>query len=167
MDRCRRDTPAGRVWILIMVLIVAVPRLATAQDRNEEVRVKKLTPVLYVEAIEPVVSFWEDRFGFERTAEVPEGDALGFVIFERGGVQVMYQTRASVENDLPELADTPMGGTLLFIEVEDIDAVEAALEGVERVHPRRTTFYGATEIVVREPGGNVVTFAEFGDGPEG
>ena len=29
--------------------------------------------------------------------------------------------------------------------------------------PRRRTFYGADEIFVREPGGNVVGFAQFGE----
>lgn len=121
-------------------------------------RFEKLTPVLYVEAIEPVLPFWE-RLGFERTVEVPEGDVLGFVILERDGVEVMYQTRASVEGDVPALADTPMGGSMLYFEVADLDAVETALEDVERVVPRRTTFYGADEIFVREPAGNVVGFA--------
>ncbi|HKK28180.1 MAG TPA: VOC family protein [Gemmatimonadota bacterium] len=123
-------------------------------------RFEKLTPVLYVEAIEPVLPFWE-RLGFEPTVQVPEGDVLGFVILERDGVEVMYQTRASVEGDVPALADTPMGGSMLYFEVADLDAVEAALEGVERVIPRRTTFYGAEEIFVREPAGNVVGFARM------
>jgi hypothetical protein len=39
--------------------------------------------------------------------------------------------------------------------------VVRALEGVEPVIPRRTTFYGADELIVREPAGNVVTFAQF------
>jgi uncharacterized glyoxalase superfamily protein PhnB len=123
---------------------------------------KSLTPVLYVEEIEPVLSFWIDRLGFERTAEVPEGDRLGFVILQKGGVQIMYQTRGSVQGDVPALADTPMGGSLLFIEVEDLDAVERALNGIAPIVPRRTTFYGAEEVIVREPAGNVVTFAQFG-----
>lgn len=123
---------------------------------------KKLTPVLYVEEIEPVLDFWTGRLDFERTVEVPEGDRLGFVILARGGVEVMYQTRASVETDVPQLADTPMRGSLLFIEVDDLDEVARALEGVEYVIPRRTTFYGAEEIIVREPAGNAVTFARFG-----
>ncbi len=71
----------------------------------------------------------------------------------------MYQTRTSVVNDLPQLADTPLGGTFLFIQVGDLDAVEASLEGADFVRPRRTTFYGMDEVVVREPGGNVVIFA--------
>ena len=124
---------------------------------------KRLTPVVYVEAIEPVLDFWK-RLGFEVTAEVPEGDRLGFVILRSGAVELMYQTRVSVENDVPSLADTPMGGNLLYVEVADLDAVIGALEGAEVTFPRRTTFYGADEIGVREPGGNVVTFAQFGGG---
>lgn len=123
---------------------------------------KKLTPVLYVEEIEPVLPFWTEKLGFARTVEVPEDDKLGFVILKRGAVEVMYQTRASVAKDVPVLADTPMRGSLLFIEVDDLDAIQAALAGVQPVVPRRRTFYGADELIVREPAGNVVTFAQFG-----
>ncbi len=122
---------------------------------------KKLTPVLYVEEIEPALPFWMERLEFEKTAEVPHGDRLGFVILQKGGVEVMYQTRDSVREDLPELAGMPMGGSMLFVEVDDLDAVERALRGIEPVTPRRTTFYGAEELIVREPAGNVVTFAQF------
>jgi hypothetical protein len=123
---------------------------------------KRLTPVLLVEEIEPCLPFWVDRLSFEKTAEVPEGDRLGFVILERGAVQVMYQTRASVKADIPALAGSPAGGAFLFIEVDDLDAVERSLSGMDPVTPRRTTFYGADELIMREPGGNIVTFAQFG-----
>lgn len=123
---------------------------------------QKLTPVLFVDAIEPALPFWIDRLGFEATDQVPEGDRLGFVILKRGGVEIMYQTAASVKSDIPALADSPMGGTFLFIVVDDLDQVESALEGIDPVVPRRKTFYGADELIVREPGGNVVTFAQFG-----
>ena len=124
-------------------------------------KMNRLTPVLMVEAIEPCLPFWIDRLGFTKTAEVPEGDALGFVILARDGVEIMYQTRASVSNDVAPLASNPMGGSMLYIDVEDIDAVEQALAGVAAVVPRRTTFYGAEEVIVREPGGNCVAFAQF------
>lgn len=123
--------------------------------------VKKLTPLLYVEEIEPALPFW-DRLGFERTVEVPHEDRLGFVILKKDAVELMYQTRASVAADVPPLADTPMRGGLLFMEVADLDAVEAALGDVRPIVPRRKTFYGADELIVREPAGNVVTFAQFG-----
>ncbi|HSL71927.1 MAG TPA: hypothetical protein VK864_16885, partial [Longimicrobiales bacterium] len=96
-----------------------------------------------------------------KTVEVPHGDALGFVILVRDGVEVMYQTRASVRADIAPLADSPMGGSMLYLEVDDLDAVQEALRGVPPVVPRRTTFYGAQELIVREPGGNSVAFAQY------
>jgi hypothetical protein len=121
--------------------------------------VKKVTPVLLVEAIEPCVPFWE-RLGWTKVAEVPHEAVLGFVILVKDDVELMYQTRASVAADLPALAGAPVGGTFLFIEVDDLDAVSAALGDVEVLFPRRTTFYGMDEFGVREPGGNAVTFAQ-------
>lgn len=119
-----------------------------------------LTPVLMVDAIEPALPFWE-ALGFRKTTEVPHGDRLGFVILERDGVELMYQTRDSVAADIAALASSPMRGTFLFFQVKDLDAIEERLAGVERVVPRRKTFYGADEVIVREPCGNAVTFAQF------
>jgi uncharacterized glyoxalase superfamily protein PhnB len=120
----------------------------------------KLSPVLVVEAIEPCLPFWTERLGFAKTVEIPEGDRLGFVILTKDGVEVMYQSRDSVRKDIPPLADSPAGGTNLYLEVTDVAAVERAVEGLEIVVPRRKTFYGADEIGVREPGGNVVIFSQ-------
>ena len=123
---------------------------------------KKLTPVLNVDAIDPCLPFWVDRLGFEKTAEMPHEGSLGFVILKRDGVEVMYETRAAVDADLGTSAGIPLGGAMLYIEVDDLDDVERRLDGVPHVIPRRTTFYGADEILVREPGGNLVLFARFG-----
>ena len=41
---------------------------------------------------------------FEVTAEVPEGERLGFVILRHGELEVMLQTHASVEKDDRRLA---------------------------------------------------------------
>ncbi|MEX2180648.1 MAG: hypothetical protein WD771_01275 [Gemmatimonadaceae bacterium] len=119
---------------------------------------KRISPVLIVERIEPCLAFW-DALGFDRTAEVPHGDRLGFVILEKNGVEVMYQTQASVAADLPMLASSPTGGTFLFLEVLDLNAVIDAIGDAPVIFPRRKTFYGMEEIGVREPGGNAITFA--------
>lgn len=124
-------------------------------------KIARLTPVLMVEAIEPVLDFWIKRLGFTRTTEVPHEGHLGFVILAKDGIEIMYQTKASVAADVAPLASSPMKGTFLFLQVDDLDAIENALEGVTPVVPRRTTFYGADELIVREPAGNVVTFAQF------
>lgn len=124
--------------------------------------VRKLTPVLVVERIEPCLRLWIDGLGFEKGPEVmePDGKALGFVILQRGAVEVMYQSRASVAADIPALAKTA-GATTLYVEVDDLARVRAAIAGLPVVVPERTTFYGAREIGVREPGGHVVLFAQF------
>jgi uncharacterized glyoxalase superfamily protein PhnB len=146
---------------LVSLTVAAACVLAAGHTAPGVPMLKKLTPILYVEAVEPVLPFWVERLGFSVITEVPEGDRLGFVILKRDGVEVMLQSRASVEGDVPELADTPIGGAILFIEVEALEPVLEALEGVEPVIPRRTTFYGADEIFVRDPVGNVIGFAAF------
>jgi hypothetical protein len=121
---------------------------------------KKLTPVIMVDAIEPCLPFWE-RLGFVKTAEVPEGDRLGFVILVKDSVEVMYQTHESVQKDAAGLVPRAHGhGAGFFIEVSDIVSVQRALDGIEVVVPRRQTFYGMDEIGVREPGGHTVMFAQ-------
>jgi uncharacterized glyoxalase superfamily protein PhnB len=119
----------------------------------------KITPVLIVEKIEPLLPFWLDRLGFEKTVEVPGDDGLAFVIFQHGTAELMFQTRASAEKDVPQIAGDlkPRPGT--FIEVDDFDDLLKRVDGLEVVMPERTTFYGMREIMVREPGGNIICFA--------
>jgi len=125
-------------------------------------KLKKLTPVLFVEAIEPCLPFWVERLGFEKTVEVPHGDRLGFVILVRDDVEVMLQTRASVAEDVPALAAEP-SRSFLYLEVADLAPVVERLQGADIVIPVRKTFYGATEIGVRDPAGNVVVFSHFAE----
>jgi hypothetical protein len=124
--------------------------------------VKKITPVLLVDAIEPCLPFWVDLLGWSKTVEAPHDGRAGFVILVKNDVELMYQTRACVRDDVPALGDAPAGGALLYLETSDLDAVERALHGSSApiVVPRRRTFYGMNEIGVREPGGNVVLFAQ-------
>jgi len=125
-------------------------------------RVKKLTPVMVVDAIEPCLDFWK-RLGFSVTTEVPHEHALGFVILAKDGVELMYQTRASVAADVPDLAGLRYAEhTPLFIEVADIQSVRKGLAGAQHIVRDRKTFYGSTETIVRGPAGQVVTFAQFG-----
>ncbi len=126
--------------------------------------VTQLTPVILVDQVEPCLAFWTERLGFTVETQVPgpEG-ALIFASARQGAVEVMYQTRASVVADMPELSGTFDGHPItLFLHVEDLDAVERAMQGVPVVKARHTTFYGSQEVYVREPGGNTVGFAQFG-----
>lgn len=122
-------------------------------------KMQRLSPVLIVDAIEPCLPFWTERLGFEVHASAGDEGQRVFVLLLRDEVQVMYQTRASLADDLPSLAEHRTS-VLLYLSVDDLDAVDRATAGLPRIQERRTTFYGATEFAVQEPGGNIVLFAQ-------
>lgn len=121
----------------------------------------KITPNLIVDSIEDCLEFWIGRLGFEQVTEVKEGERLGFVILKRGNVELMLQSQASMKNDVAPLAG-PRYLTSLFCEVSDLAPIRKALKGWPEVVPERTTFYGMREIIVKDPAGNVVCFAQHG-----
>ena len=131
---------------------------------------QSLTPVIFVDGIEPCLAFWE-FLGFEKTMEVPEGegDKAGFVAMQRGTVAIMYQSRASLREDLPVLAEGPLStsGISLYLKVNDLEDVKRRLRGAPLLFPERTTFYGAREIGARAPCGTAVVFAEFSQDDDG
>lgn len=151
--------PAALAGVMATALLLTQPQPA----------MKEATPLITVEAIEPCLPFWTGRLGFEVTATVPHGEVLGFAMLEKDGVELMYQSRASLEADLgpsgaaaghPDLGARLAGSTTaLFIEVDALDPLMAALAGVEVVVPRRRTFYGMDEIFVMAPCGTLVGFA--------
>lgn len=112
--------------------------------------VARITPVLLVKEIEPQLHFWVDRLGFAKTIEAPHGDKLGFVAFQKGDAEVMYQTYASVEQDAPPAmgAQARKGPTYLYLQVDSLDAVLSAMRDVPQVMPERTAFYGMREFAV-------------------
>lgn len=130
---------------------------------------KKVTPIITVDEIEPCLPFWTEGLGFEVTATVPHEDKVGFAMLQGGAVELMYQSRASVAADLGPAgvqagfenlpADMATGMATLFLEVESIDAILPGLEGATVVVPRRQTFYGMDEIFVMAPCGTLVGFA--------
>ncbi|HKC80507.1 MAG TPA: VOC family protein, partial [Gemmatimonadaceae bacterium] len=77
---------------------------------SESLTLKQLTPVLIVDAVEPCIKFWTDRLGFHVTNQVPDSDGkLIFASVQRGPIEVMYQTRASVISEQPGTAGDLMG----------------------------------------------------------
>jgi len=153
------------IWSLAAIFVGSFSR---AQSKKGSPMIKKLTPVLFVDRIEPCVDFWVDRMGFQKTVEVPEGDRLGFVILVKDGVELIYQSKASLEKDLPQVAaiDTP-SVSYLYVEVADLQSIETTLRGIKYFIPKRTTFYGATEVLVRDPVGNFFCFAQAAGQPSG
>jgi len=125
--------------------------------------VEKITPLIYVDAVEPCLKLWVDRLGFVKTAEVPEdnkpGNLLGFVILVKGPIELMLQTRKGADADGPSLSAYHQAGANLYIEVANFPDLLRRIDGYPVIVPTRDTFYGMREISIKEPGGNILTFA--------
>jgi len=131
--------------------------------------IRKATPVLIVDRIEPVIPFWK-KLGVGAVTEVPDQNAgdgrLAFVILAVEGLEIMYQTIASIKEDLLKSASvkeafrTGPQQTTLFVEVSRLAEVESQLRDEKLIMPRRTTFYGSTEVGYADPAGNIIVFAE-------
>lgn len=148
--------------VSLIMFLGADPAFSSAGRKSEAIMLKKLTPLLVVDRIEPSLDFWVERLGWQKVMGVPEDAPLAFAMLQHGDLEIMYQTTASIS------ADTPAVGALLknqvaclYVEVASLDNVIARLDGVEVVMPKRKMAYGSIEIGVREPGGHLVTFAEF------
>jgi uncharacterized glyoxalase superfamily protein PhnB len=134
-----------------------------AASKSTRAKLQTMTPVMIVESVEPCLAFWVDRFGFTVENQVPGPDGkLIFASAKNDGIEVMYQTKASVVAEDPASAKDLAGHSItLFITVDDIDLAEKAAAGAPVVKAKHKTFYGSTEVYVKEPGGNVVGFAAF------
>jgi uncharacterized glyoxalase superfamily protein PhnB len=125
--------------------------------------INRSTPILHVKNVEPSLKFWTERFGFQPTIQVPEGDHVGFVALENGPVELMLQTYEGMQSDQnnPLAKAVDKGPSFIFMEVPDINAVIKFLQGAEIVQPLHETFYGAKEVVAKEPGGHFVIFSQM------
>jgi uncharacterized glyoxalase superfamily protein PhnB len=108
-----------------------------------------------------VLPFWVDALGFKKTIEVPHGEKLGFAALQRDGTEVMYQSYASLGEDMPQVTEAAKKGpTFLYIEVDSLDAILAALKKYKMSMPERTAFYGMREVGFQDPAGHYFTFAQ-------
>jgi uncharacterized glyoxalase superfamily protein PhnB len=111
-------------------------------------------------------SFFCDQLGFEVVTEVRHRDgSIGFCILQNDGAEIMLQTNDSTAADMPAIAGESFR-TIVYIDVPDVKTLQEKIVDVEIVVPPRTTFYGADEIFVREPGGNIVGLATLTTEPQ-
>jgi hypothetical protein len=150
-----------RLAAVVLIAALSLQKLNHAEERMAmDINVRRITSVLFVQEIEPVLPFWVEKLGFTKAIEVPHGSKIGFVALKKGNTEVMYQSYASVAEDMPLIGETHKGPTFLYIEVGNLDAVLSALKTSKIVQPERTAFYGMREVGFQEPGGHYVTFAQ-------
>ncbi len=126
------------------------------------VALKKLTPNLMVEDANETVNFYQDVLGFALVASVPEEGQFNWAMMQHDAVEIMFQSRASLTEDVPLFKDKAIGGSLtLYIDVEDIKGLYGQVQNrVTILHEMTTTFYGTREFTIQDCNGYVLTFAQ-------
>jgi hypothetical protein len=121
-------------------------------------KLDKLTTLLVVDSIESCLPTWK-ALGYEVTVRVPDAGDLDFVILSSKTGELMLQTRRSLKDDLPPVAERAPSA-LLYADVTSLSETKKALTGAEILIPQRKTFYGAKESWLVLPGGTVLGLAQ-------
>lgn len=125
-------------------------------------KLKTITPNLMVEDISQTLKFYEDVLGFKLNRSVPDEAPYEWASVKTGDVELMFQARSSLSEDMPIFEGKAIGGTLtLFIRIQGIQELyDRAHQQVELVQDLFETFYGMYEFSIKDPNGYVLTFAE-------
>jgi hypothetical protein len=100
--------------------------------------------------------------GFEILMQVPEaGDDLVWAMMINGSVTMMFQSFASLGDDLPEISRQNGASQLLYIKIRKIrEYFELIKDKVTVLKGLEVTFYGSTEFSILDNNNYVLTFAE-------
>lgn len=123
---------------------------------------KKLTPNLMVENVQQTLSFYHDILDFKVLMTLPDQPPFDFAIVQRDQVELMFQSRASLSENVPALTGSLIGASQTFyIEVEGLKKLyENLRDQVEIVVDLHTTFYGTQEFYFRDVNGYILSFTE-------
>lgn len=132
-----------------------------------------------VEDVQKTMRFYHDVLGFELMAavvdmqggmtesnmvlDVADTQSLDWANMKRGEIELMFQSRSSFSQELPGLADAPIGASqTLYLRcqenLQDIyDQIKDQIEIIKEPHKK---FYGMCEFYAKDINGYVLCFAE-------
>ena len=122
---------------------------------------ESLSPNIFVEDINETITFYQS-IGFQLIMTVPEtGSDLVWAMMTNGDVTFMFQTFASLGDELPNISRRNGGSLLFYIKLKRIrEFFELINEKVTVLKGLEKTFYGATEFSILDNNNYVLTFAE-------
>lgn len=122
---------------------------------------ESLSPNIFVDDMNATIDFYKS-IGFQVVMTVPEtGPDLVWAMLVNGDVTFMFQTFASLGDELPNVHRSNGGSLLFYIKLKKIrEFFELICEKVTVLKPLETTFYGATEFSILDNNNYVLTFAE-------
>jgi len=122
---------------------------------------ESLSPNIFVDNMTETIDFYKS-IGFQVVMTVPEmGTEFVWAMLVNGDVTFMFQTFASLGDELPNINRSNGGSLLFYIKLKKIrEFFELISEKVTVLKPLETTFYGATEFSILDNNNYVLTFAE-------
>ena len=122
---------------------------------------ESLSPNIFVDSMHETIAFYKS-IGFQLVMTVPEsGEDLIWAMMMNGNVTFMFQTFASLGEELSEISRKNGASQLLYIKLKKIRAYFELIEDkVKVLKGLETTFYGATEFSILDNNNYVLTFAE-------
>jgi len=137
---------------------------------------KKLTPNIMVYDVNKTVKFYITNLNFEIVMGVNEKKevimgtleetTLVWAMLKKDDIEIMFQRKDNLIEELPEFKDLEMGGTFtLYFSVKDVKKLYYEIkEKVEILQDMHKTFYGADEFVIKDLNGYILYFAEAQNG---
>jgi hypothetical protein len=120
-----------------------------------------LSPNIFVDNMNETIDFYKS-IGFQLIMTVPDnGEDLIWAMMKNGNVTFMFQTFASLAEELPEISRKDGGSLLFYINLKGIrQFFESIKDKVKVLKSLDVTFYGATEFSILDNNNYVLTFAE-------
>ncbi|GAC1303312.1 MAG: VOC family protein [Mucilaginibacter sp.] len=120
-----------------------------------------LSPNIFVNNMNETIDFYRS-IGFQLVMTVPEAGAdFDWAMLMNGDVTVMFQTFASLGDELPAISRQNGGSLLFYIKLKKIrEFFELIKDKVTVLKGIKKTFYGATELSILDNNNYVLTFAE-------
>lgn len=121
---------------------------------------KSITPILFVTDVPTSATDFRDKLGF--AIDFLHGEPPFYGAVSRDGVCIHF--RCVRQPNFVELAAREHSLILASIEVADVHAFFAELQGrgADIVQPPTKQTWGGTDLYVRDPDGNVISFVTFG-----
>ena len=133
----------------------------------------KLTPNMMVKDVRETIAFYQEVLGFEFvmavpkdgqevSMEMPQEKPLAYAMMKSGNVEIMFQAKESLSEDIPTFQGVKIGASVSFyFEIDNIDAfyedVGEKVEVVKRIH---TVWYGMREFYIRDCNGYILGFSQ-------
>ena len=119
---------------------------------------KALMPIIVVDSVDDIRTFYVDTLGFEHSMGVVGKDGqFDFVTVHRGGARLMFS-----RNPEPSKANGAMQPVELYLEVDDVDGYHDQLKKkkVRITDPLTTQWWGDRTFKVLDPNGYQLWFYE-------